>query len=41
MNEKLCMENMCKRCGKEVDKLRIGAGNPVQNAVDFLSETSG
>jgi len=34
-----------KTCAKGVekrwDKLRIGAGFPVQNAVDFLSETGG
>jgi hypothetical protein len=41
MDEKSCMKNMCKSCGKEGEKLRKNAGDPVQNAVDFLCETGG
>jgi hypothetical protein len=41
IDEKYSTKNMCKSCGKEAGKLRKKAGNPVQNAVDFLCESGG
>jgi hypothetical protein len=35
------MEIVCKTCGEDVEKLRIGGLIPAGNAADFLLESGG